>query len=332
MSRIYYQDEVDMGLVQRRRVAIIGYGSQAHAQALNLRDSGVEVRVGLRAGSPSEEHVRADGFPFGPILAVSDWADVVALLLPDQAHGAVFPQVEPTLGPGKTLLVAHGFSVVYGQVVPPAQPDVILVAPVSPGRTLRQMFLAGQGVPAEIAVHQNPSGQALALALAYAAALGSGRAGIIATEFRQETETDLFGEQAILCGGIPELIKAGWETLVEAGYPPELAYFECVHQAKLIVDLIYEGGLEYLYRRISDTAEFGAYQAGPHVIDGHVRASLRQVLASVQDGSFARRWIDDFGRGAPLLHAERQREAERNRAMEEVGQRLRTMLDWNEEG
>jgi ketol-acid reductoisomerase len=327
MPTVYYDADADIGLLQRRRVAIVGYGIQGRAHAANLRDSGCEVRVGARPDGHSWRQARAEGFEVQPVAEVSDWADVISLLLPDQHHKHVFEEaINPSLSGGEMVLVAHGFSVIYGQIRPPDDVDVALVAPVGPGRSLRRLFLAGMGIPAVMAVDRNITGQAEALALAYARALGCTRAGVIGSTFREETETDLFGEQAVLCGGLSALIKAGFDTLVEAGYQPELAYFECLHQVKLIADLIYEGGLASMYARISDTAEYGAYVSGPRVIDNHVRGSMHAVLEDIQDGTFARAWMAEAESGGTNMTVFRARE--RQLLIEQVGAELRAMMPW----
>ena len=327
MATIYYERDADPQAITGKTIAVIGYGSQGHAHAQNLRDSGCQVIVGLAAGSRSWAKAERDGFE---VRAVSDavrGADVVVLLVPDQHHREVYDaSIAPTMRRHATLLVAHAFSVHFGEVRPAPDVDVVLVAPKAPGHRMREVYVEGRGVPALLAVHQDPSGSAGATALAYAWALGAARAGVIATTFAEEVETDLFGEQAVLCGGISELVKAGFETLVEAGYQPEIAYFECLNEMKLIVDLIYEGGLSYMRYSVSDTAEFGDYTSGPRVIDARVRETMRQVLAEVRDGSFAERWIDEYRRGAPTLYATRERE--QTQSLEEVGRRLRALMPW----
>lgn len=324
MAEVYHDVDAHLEPLLARRIGIVGYGSQGYAHALNLRDSGCEVRVGLRPGSPSQARAEADHFAVGSISDVSRWADVIALLLPDQYHQAVYDaDIAPHLESGNALVVAHGFSVHYRQVRPSADVDVILVAPVGPGQTVRRLFLEGRGVPAVFAAANDRTGQAEAIALAYAKALGCTRVGAIKSTFQEETETDLFGEQAVLCGGIPFLIRAGFETLVAAGYQPEIAFFECVHQVKLIVDIIHESGFNYLYSHISDTAEFGAYRAGPAIAGEPMREAMRSVLRSVEDGSFARDWIADYQTGMPELRS--QRSMEWFRAIDAVGERLRRM-------
>jgi ketol-acid reductoisomerase len=327
MARIYHDADADLGPIRARRIAVLGYGNQGHAHALNLRDSGCEVRVGLRPGGPSWTRARADGFLPEPVTDVSAWADVISLQLPDQFHKPVFDEsIRPHLTEGKLLLVAHGFSILYGQIHPPTDIDVALVAPVGPGQMMRALYIDGLGEPALLALYQDVSGAVEELAVSYAAALGCTRAGVVRTTIREETEANLFGEQAVLCGGVSHLIRAGFDTLVEAGYQPEIAYFECVHTVKLIVDLIYEGGLAYMRSRISDTAEYGDYTSGPRVIDEHVKESMRRVLQDVQTGSFARSWVREFESGSPNLGETRLRE--RAALIEEVGARLRATMTW----
>lgn len=327
MAKTYYDSDADLSLIRGKKVAIVGYGSQGHAHALNLHDSGVEVRVGLKPESRTRATVTRDGLTCANVADVVQWGDVVVMLAPDTLQPAIYKaHIEPHLGSGKTLMFSHGFNIRYETVVPPADVDVSMVAPKSPGHRVRETFLSGEGTPALLAVHQNPSGTARDLALAYASGLGCARAGVIETSFEEETETDLFGEQAVLCGGVSELIKAGFETLVEAGYQPEIAYFECLHELKLIVDLIYRGGLSYMRYSVSDTAEYGDYQSGPRVIDQHVRETMKQLLAEVQDGSFARRWIRENELGQPEF--KRQREKEQTMQIEEVGRRLRSRMSF----
>jgi ketol-acid reductoisomerase len=324
-GQIAYDPDVDLTLLGERRIGVIGYGNQGRAHALNLRDSGCSVWVGLREGSRSWEHAGADGFTVATTESVTRWADLIAVMLPDQLHGPVFSaSIEPNLRAGDALLFAHGFSLRYGVVVPPPDVDVVLVAPVGPGAMLRRLFEAGSGIPAVYAVSADASGRATALALAYAKAIGCTRVGAIRTTVEEETVTDLFGEQAVLCGGLSHLLRTGYDTLVSAGYQPALAYFECVHQVKLIVDLIYEDGIAGMHRQISDTAEFGDYVSGPRVIDDHVAERMRTVLRDVQDGQFASEWMAEYESGMPLLR-ERREEEDRS-SMEEVGRRLREMM------
>lgn len=322
---VHYQ--ADPSLIRSKNVAVIGYGSQGHAHALNLKDSGVTVAVGLREGSSSAAEAEAQGLQVLSIAEATDWGDVVALLIPDQHQKAVYEtHMADHLAPGDALVFGHGFNVHYEQIRPPAGVDVFMVAPKSPGHLVRRVYEQGQGVPCLTAVAQDASGQALALALSYADALGGTRAGVIETTFKDETETDLFGEQAVLCGGAEELIKAGFETLVDAGYPPELAYFECLHELKLIVDLFYEGGLEYMNYSVSDTAEYGGYTRGPRVIGDGVREEMKKVLAEVQSGQFAREWIAECESGEGSLRA--TREATQQHPVEQVGRTLRPMMSW----
>jgi len=306
------------------KVAVLGYGSQGHAHALNLADSGVEVEVGLREGSSSWTAAEEAGLTVRTVPEVVRGAQLVAFLVPDGSQATLWrDEVAPNVEPGAALLFAHGFAIHYGLIEPPAGHDVVMVAPKGPGHIVRRLFEDGYGTPALVAVAQDASGQARELALAYAAGLGAGRAGIIETNFKDETETDLFGEQSVLCGGLTQLIQLGFETLVEAGYAPELAYYECLHELKLIIDLIYEGGIERMHYSISDTAEYGSHAVGPRVIDDHVRENMRAVLAAIQDGSFAREWIAEMDRGAPSLVEARRKLAETQ--IEQVGKRLRAL-------
>jgi ketol-acid reductoisomerase len=314
----------DLSLLQGK-VAVVGYGSQGHAHALNLRDSGVEVEVGLREGSPSRGEAEAAGLTVRSIPEAVGGAQLVSLLLPDQVQPRVWSEwVEPAIAPDAAVLFAHGFNVLYGRVAPGPGHDVVMVAPKGPGHIVRRLFTEGYGTPALIAVEQDSSGTARDLALAYAVGIGAGRAGILETTFKEETETDLFGEQAVLCGGTAELIRAGFETLVEAGYQPEIAYYECLHELKLIVDLIYEGGLSHMRWSISDTAEFGDYTRGRRVIDEHVREELKGILHEIQDGSFAREWIADMDAGEARLQALRAEAG--NERIEVVGRELRSLM------
>ncbi len=327
MATIYYDQDADLSRLEGRRVAIIGYGSQGHAHALNLRDSGVDVTVGLYEGSRSWAKAEADGLRVMTVAEATRWADVVVLLIPDTVQPQVYREaIAPNLSEGKTLMFAHGFNIRFGQIVPPSDVDVSMVAPKAPGHRLRELYVEGVGTPALVAVHQDVSGEALADALAYAKGLGCTKAGVILTTFAEETETDLFGEQAVLCGGISALIKAGFETLVEAGYQPEVAYFECVHELKLIVDLIYQGGLNYMRYSVSDTAEHGDYTAGPKIITEQVRENMRQILRDIQNGTYAREWILENQAGRPLFNSMRQRE--RQHPVEQIGRELRRMMPW----
>ena len=323
--QIHYN--ADKSLIQSKKVAVIGYGSQGHAHALNLRDSGVEVAVGLRPGSRSAEKAAEKGLAVKPIGEAVAWADVIMLLVPDQHHKRIYnSEIAPSLSPGKALGVGHGFSVHYGEVKPPEGVDVFMVAPKSPGHLVRRVFEEGAGVPCLVAVAQDASGQALDLALSYATAIGGGAAGIIETTFKDETETDLFGEQAVLCGGSEALIRAGFETLVEAGYPAELAYFEVLHELKLIVDLYYEGGLAYMNYSISDTAEYGNYTRGPRLITEAVKKEMKSILGEIQSGQFAREWIAECDADWPNFDGLRQ--ASREHPIEKVGKKLRGMMSW----
>jgi ketol-acid reductoisomerase len=325
MANIYYEHHGDPTLLKGKRVAIVGYGSQGHAHALNLRDSGVEVMVACYPGSPSAERARAAGLPVRTIEEATRLADFIMFLIPDQHQKKVFEQsIAPNLRPGQTFMFAHGFNLHFGQVVPPATVDVSMIAPKGPGHRVRELYVDGVGVPALIAVHQDVSGRAKQNALAYARALGALKAGVIETTFKEETESDLFGEQSVLCGGVSALIKAGFDTLVDAGYQPEVAYFECLHEVKLIVDLIYQGGLAYMRYSVSDTAEYGDYTRGPKVIDAHVRANMKKILAEVQNGTFAREWIAENEAGRPQFN--RMRTDEAKDRIEIVGKRLRDMM------
>ncbi len=327
MAEIKYDADVDQKALNGATIAVIGYGSQGHAHALNLRDSGHDVVVGLAAGSRSWAKAEGDGLQVRETRDAARNADVIALLVPDQHHKTVYETaIRPVAGPGRTLVVAHAFSVHFKQVTPVPGMDVVLVAPKAPGHRMREVYVEGRGVPALFAVAQDGSGRAERTALAYAQAVGCARAGVIKTTFAEEVETDLFGEQAVLCGGISELIKAGFDTLVEAGYQPEIAYFECMNEMKLIVDLMYEGGLSYMRYSVSDTAEFGDYTSGPKVIDARVRETMRQVLAEVRDGTWAKKWIAEYEQGAPTLKATRARE--QHQQIEQVGRKLRAMMPW----
>ena len=325
-ATIYYEKDADPKALAGKTIAIIGYGSQGHAHAQNLRDSGNQVLVGLQAGSRSWGKALTDGFDVREVTDAARKADVVAVLAPDPSHRGIWEQIAPSMGKGRTLVVAHAFSVHFKEITPSEDIDVVLVAPKAPGHRMREVYKEGKGVPSLVAVHQDASGTALATALAYAHGLGSARAGILMTTFAEEVETDLFGEQAVLCGGISELVKAGFETLVEAGYQPEIAYFECLNELKLIVDLMYEGGISYMRYSVSDTAEFGDYTSGQRIIDSRVRDTMREVLNEVRDGTWARRWIAEARNGAPELH--RRRAAEQDHQVERVGRELRAMMPW----
>ncbi len=327
MAKVYYDADANLELLQGKKVAVIGYGSQGHAQAQNLKDSGVDVVVGLRPGSANGEAAEAAGLTVLPVSEAAAAADIVQILIPDEVQARVYKaEIEPNLTSGKALMFSHGFNIHYGQIVPPKDVDVFMVAPKSPGRMVRRLYVEGNGVPGLIAVYQDATGKAKDLALAYAKAIGCTRAGVFETTFQEETETDLFGEQCVLCGGVSELIKAGFETLVEAGYSPEMAYFECLHELKLIVDLINEGGLTKMRNNVSNTAEFGDYWSGPRIINDDVREEMRQVLAEIQDGSFAKEWILENQANRPFFNATRRRE--REHLIEEVGAELRKMMPW----
>src|SRR6184192_1546016 len=329
--RVYYDADADLGRLRRRTIAIIGYGSQGHAHALNLRESGVKVVVGLRPEGASWQRATAEGLDVRPVAEAARAADVIMMLVPDQEARAVYEAgVVPALQRGKTLLFAHGFNIHFREIVPPAGVDVAMIAPKSPGHLVRSEFQAGRGVPALVAVHQDASGNVLADALAYAAGIGCARAGVFETTFREETETDLFGEQTVLCGGVTALIQAGFETLTAAGYAPEIAYFECMHELKLIVDLMYRGGMKFMRYSISDTAEYGDYTRGPKVITPEVRAAMQRILADIQSGSFAREWIAESRSGGRRFAALRKAGAEH--PIEQVGAKLRAMMPWTEEG
>src|SRR5881628_3076807 len=299
MATMYYDKDADLALIQQRKVAIIGYGSQGHAHALNLKDSGVDVRVGLPATSRSRAKAQAAGLTVGEVRDVAKWADVVMILIPDTAQGKVYrEEIEPNLAPGDLLLFAHGFNIRFGTITVRPDVDVAMVAPKSPGHRVRELFVEGAGTPALLAIHQDATGKARQLTLSYAKGIGVTRAGVIETTFAEETETDLFGEQVVLCGGVSALVKAGFETLVEAGYQPEIAYFECLHELKLIVDLMYQGGLNYMRYSISNTAEFGDYTRGPRIINEHTRKEMKRILKEIQSGQFAREWILENKAGA----------------------------------
>ena len=325
--KVYYDKDADLSLIKGKNVTILGYGSQGHAHAQNLNDSGVKVTVGLRRGGASWAKVEKAGLAVAEVADAVKDADVVMILLPDEQIGAVYKNdIEPHIRNGASLAFAHGFNVHYGQVVPRADLDVWMVAPKAPGHTVRNTYTQGGGVPHLIAVHADKSGKARDVALSYAAANGGGKAGIIETNFREETETDLFGEQAVLCGGTVELIKAGYETLVEAGYAPEMAYFECLHELKLIVDLIYEGGIANMNYSISNNAEYGEYVTGPRIVTEQTKAEMRKILKEIQTGQFAREFILENQAGAPVLRANRR--ISREHPVEQVGEKLRGMMPW----
>jgi ketol-acid reductoisomerase len=331
VAELFYEDDADLSVIQGKRVAVIGYGSQGHAHAQNLRDSGVDVRVGLQAGSRSRAKAEADGLRVVTPAEAAAEADVIMVLAPDHVQRSLYTQdIEPSLTAGKAMFFGHGFNIRFGYIKPPADVDVCMVAPKGPGHLVRREYSMGRGVPVIVAVEQDPTGGAWALALSYARALGGLRAGGIKTTFTEETETDLFGEQAVLCGGASRLIQAGFETLVEAGYQPEVAYFECLHELKLIVDLMYEGGIAKQRWSVSDTAEYGDYTSGPRVIDDHVKQNMKAVLADIQSGEWAARFIADQDAGAPDFKAQRSRGEQH--PIEQVGRELRAMMPWVESG
>ncbi|WP_159625920.1 ketol-acid reductoisomerase [Actinomyces sp. zg296] len=326
----FYDDDADLSVIQSKRVAVIGYGSQGHAHALNLRDSGVEVVVGLREGSASVAKAEEAGLPVKPVAEAVAWADVVVVLAPDQVQATLYAeQIEPNIKPGSALLFSHGFNIHFGYIKPAADIDVVMVAPKGPGHTVRREFEGGRGVPVLVCVEQDATGQAWQTALSYAKAIGGTRAGAIKTTFREETETDLFGEQAVLCGGASQLIQYGFETLVEAGYQPEMAYFEVLHELKLIVDLIVEGGISKQRWSISDTAEYGDYVSGPRVITPDVKEHMKEVLADIQNGSFAKRFMDDQAAGGPEFKELRAKGE--GHPIEKVGREVRSMFAWRAE-
>ena len=325
MATIYYENDADLSLLEGKTVGIVGYGSQGHAHALSLNDSGVDVVVGLYEGSASWPRAEEAGLRVATVSDVAQQADMVMMLAPDHLQSRIYREsIQPHMGEGKTLMFAHGFNIHYGQIAPSPQIDVTMVAPKAPGHRMREIFTLGSGVPGLLAIHQDASGGARELALAYAKGVGCTRAGVLETTFKEETETDLFGEQTILCGGVSALIKAGFETLVEAGYQPESAYFECLHELKLIVDLIYQGGLGYMRYSVSDTAEYGDYSRGPRVVDDHVKENMKRILEEIQNGSFAREWIAENDEGRPRFNAMRRQDADHS--IEEVGKTLREMM------
>lgn len=328
MTKLFYEEDCNLSLLEGKTVAVIGYGSQGHAHALNLKESGVNVIVGLYDGSPSWAKAEADGLTVKTTAEATKESDFIMILVNDETQAALYTNdIEPNLSEGKTIAFAHGFNIHYGQILPPADVNVVMVAPKGPGHTVRSQYVEGKGVPCLIAVEQDATGNAHDIGLAYAAGIGGARGGILETTFQEETETDLFGEQAVLCGGVTELMKAGFETLVEAGYQPESAYFECVHEMKLIVDLIFEGGFEYMRYSISDTAEYGDYTVGKRIITEDTRAEMRKVLAEVQDGTFARNWILENQSNRPYYRSVRRMETETE--VEAVGARLRKMMSWS---
>ena len=327
MATLYYENDADLSLIADKPIGVIGYGSQGHAHALNLKDNGVSVKVGLYEGSKSWPKAEEAGLEVGLVGDVARDSDIIMLVIPDTSQAQVYREsIQPHLLPGKTLMFAHGFNIHYKTIVPPDSVDVSMVAPKAPGHRMREVFTRGSGVPGLLAVHQDATGNARGVGLAYARGVGCTRAGVLETTFEEETETDLFGEQAVLCGGVTALIKAAFETLVEAGYQPESAYFECMHELKLIVDLLYQGGMEYMRYSVSDTAEYGDYSRGPVVVDEHVKDNMKKVLAAVQDGSFAREWIAENDEGRPRFNRLRRENAEH--PIERVGEELRGMMSF----
>jgi ketol-acid reductoisomerase len=327
MAKMYYDKDADLNLLKNKKIAIIGFGSQGHAHALNLRDSGLDVVVGLYEGSKSKERAEKEGLKVYTVEEAAKVADIIMILIPDEKQAKVYKEsIEKNLTEGKALAFAHGFNIHFKQIVPPENVDVFMVAPKGPGHLVRRVYQEGKGVPNLVAVYQNYTGKAFEIALAYAKGIGGTRAGVIETTFKEETETDLFGEQAVLCGGVTELMKAGFETLVEAGYQPEIAYFECVHEMKLIVDLIYEGGFSYMRYSISDTAEFGDYMTGKRIITEETRKEMKKVLLEIQSGKFAKEWLLENQVGRPQYNAIKEKEA--NHLIEKVGKGLREMMAW----
>jgi ketol-acid reductoisomerase len=327
MPKLYKDQDADISLIRAKKVAIIGYGSQGHAHALNLRDSGVEVRVGLPEGSRSRAKAEAEGLKVMTPAEAAKWADVIMILTPDTGQAALYKDsILPDLSAGKMLMFAHGFNIRFGTIDPPKNIDVTMIAPKAPGHRVREVFKEGGGTPCLLAVHQDATGNAKALALSYGKGIGGTRAAVLETTFAEETETDLFGEQAVLCGGASELVKAGFQTLVDAGYQPEIAYFECLHELKLIVDLFYRGGLNYMRYSVSDTAEWGDYTAGPRIVNQQTRAEMKKLLKEIQDGSFARKWIQENETGRPSFNATRANE--RTQLLEQVGADLREIMEF----
>ena len=325
MAKIYYDNNADLDLIKSKKVAVIGYGSQGHAHALSLKDSGVSVRVGLAPDSKSKAKAEAAGLTVDTVANVSAWADVIMILAPDTKQPKIYKEsIESHLTPGKMLMFGHGFNIRFGTVTPPKDVDVTMIAPKAPGHRVREVYVEGGGTPALLAVHQDASGNAKALALSYAKALGLTRAGVIETTFAEETETDLFGEQVVLCGGVSALVKAAFETLVKAGYQPEIAYFECMHELKLIVDLMYRGGLNYMRYSVSDTAEHGDYTGGPRIINEETMGEMKKMLSEIQDGTYAKKWIAENEKGRPWFNETRKREQEH--PIEKVGAELRGMM------
>ena len=327
MVNVYYDQDADLGALEGKTIGIIGYGSQGHAHALNLRDNGQKVMVGLYPGSRSRDVAAAEGLEVADVPEVSEKSDVVMILIPDHVQGQTYrEQIAPNLKQGAALMFAHGFSIHYREVVPPENVDVMMVAPKAPGHRMRELFVEGVGVPSLLAVHQDASGNGKAIGLAYAKGIGCTGAGVLETTFKDETESDLFGEQSILCGGVTALVNAAFETLVEAGYPQEIAYFECLHELKMIVDLMYQGGHNYMHFSVSDTAEYGSLSRRDRIIDEHVRENMRAVLREIQDGTFAREWITENHEGRPRFGP--MREAAQTAPIENIGKQLRAMMPW----
>jgi ketol-acid reductoisomerase len=325
MAKMYYDNDADLNLIRGKKVGVIGYGSQGHAHALNLKDSGVSVKVGLPPTSRSRAKAKAAGLEVDEVAAVSKWADVIMVLIPDTSQARVYKEaIEPNLAPGKMLMFAHGFNIRFNAITPRADVDVTMIAPKAPGHRVRELYAEGAGTPALVAVHQNATGKAKELALSYGKGIGVTRAGVIETTFAEETETDLFGEQAVLCGGVSALIKAGFDTLVDAGYQPEVAYFECLHELKLIVDLIYQGGLNYMRYSVSDTAEHGDYTGGPRIVTDETRKEMKQMLEDIRSGKYARGWIEENATGRHWF--EGRRREERSQRIEKVGAELRALM------
>ena len=327
MANIYYDNDADLSLLAGKKIAVLGYGSQGHAHALNLKDSGADVRVGLYAGSKSWAKAEEDGLTVKETAVACADADVIMVLVPDTKQRAIYKEsIEPHLDAGDTLMFGHGFNIRFGQIVPPDSVDVSMIAPKAPGHRVREVYVEGTGTPGLLAVHQDASGQAKEFALAYAKGIGCTRAGVIETTFAEETETDLFGEQVVLCGGVSALIESAFNTLVEAGYQPEIAYFECLHELKLIVDLFYQGGLSYMRYSVSDTAEHGDYTGGPKIITDETREAMERILTDIRSGSYAEEWIDENVNGRPWFN--KRREEARNTQIEQVGRDLRQMMPW----
>jgi ketol-acid reductoisomerase len=329
-TTVYDDDDADTAPLESKTVAVLGYGSQGHAHALNLHESGIDVVVGLRESSSSRAAAEAEGLRVETPKEAAAEADLVSVLVPDTVQPAVYEEIRPVMEPGDTLQFAHGFNIHYGQIEPSEDVNVTMVAPKSPGHLVRRNYENGEGTPGLLAVYQDPTGEAHDIGLAYAKAIGCTRAGVVETTFREETETDLFGEQAVLCGGITSLIKQGYETLVEAGYSPEMAYFECLNELKLIVDLMYEGGLGEMWHSVSDTAEFGGLTRGDRVVNGHARENMEEILEEVQNGTFAREWITENQAGRPSY--KQLKHAEENHEIEEVGENLRALFSWGDTG